>query len=280
MKSQKSIMTLQIDGGDLGEQYLAKMKAAPFNWVHGDDLPPHMQTPPGEAPIAPLAADTGPKPWADWKPATASAEKCGHCGVTVGAGHQYDCPVVTGATLAEAGAALLEGAVTTLEKAWPKSEALADPTEQPPVWQTTAKENDGQDGYRYRAESGEDIMGRVVGTTAGFACRLCNREAKLFAHEPGDTRSRDACCAECLQGIDNILNKMGGEAMEQQNLTQMELAAIKDARVSLYNALLAQGIAKPFDDATAEQMDAVIRGVWEGVRASMQRQSATGQIPF
>lgn len=62
--------------------------------------------------------------------------------------------------------------------------------------------------------------------------------------------------------------------------TEMELTAIRDARASLYNALKSIGREKSFDTATKEEMCIVIAAVWDGVRASMQRQSNTGDVPW
>ena len=62
-------------------------------------------------------------------------------------------------------------------------------------------------------------------------------------------------------------------------LTFMEREAVKAARQSLYDALVKIGVADAFNDCTAEQIDGVIETVWNGLRASMQQQSAKGEIP-
>lgn len=270
-------IALKLDGTDCGEQYLAAIKDTPFDWARGDEVPEHLQPAPGEGPIAVI--DAGPKPWAGWTPAIATINEAVDANFSDVPEDQrpyygpHPAPIEQ-----QTGDGAQSGDPGPELRPWPApGQPARDPMQTAPVWGTARREDGGQ---QYRAESGEEAGGRVVGMTAGWACRLCHREATRFAVEPGDTRSRDACCDECLQGIDNILNKMGGEAMEQENLTQMERAAIKEARQALFSSLQAQGLADRFNDATAAQMDAVILGVWEGVRASMQRQSNTGEIPF
>jgi hypothetical protein len=65
-----------------------------------------------------------------------------------------------------------------------------------------------------------------------------------------------------------------------EKLTDMEREAIKAARRSLYEALVKIGRADAFNDATAEEMDGVIRAVWDGCRASMNLQTAKGEVPW
>ena len=62
-------------------------------------------------------------------------------------------------------------------------------------------------------------------------------------------------------------------------LTYMECEAVKAARQSLYDALVRIGVEAAFNDCTAEQIDSVIEAVWNGLRESMQLQSARGEIP-
>ena len=63
-------------------------------------------------------------------------------------------------------------------------------------------------------------------------------------------------------------------------LTYMEKEAISEARRPLYEALIELGIADAFNDCTAEQIDRLIETIWNALRASMQRQSARGEIPI
>ena len=60
----------------------------------------------------------------------------------------------------------------------------------------------------------------------------------------------------------------------------MEREAVKAARQSLYDALVKIGVEAAFNDCTAEQIDSVISAVWDGLRASMHRQSAKGDVPI
>jgi hypothetical protein len=63
-------------------------------------------------------------------------------------------------------------------------------------------------------------------------------------------------------------------------LSHMEKEAIVAARQALYDALVTIGVADAFNDCTAEQIDSVIEAVWNGLRASMQQQSARGEMPI
>ena len=292
-KSSGPVTTIKFDltgDCDLGAQYLAKIKDTPFditgredhadsahapspidplgdgsyrgpdeapapmNWRKGDELPEHLRPAPGEE----LLADAAPSPW----PRIVPIEQ-----------QQSD-----GAQSGDPPPASIEAAVTAAEQSWP-TPSLADPTERQP-WETIATADDAQDGYRYRAQSDTDGDGRVRGVTAGYVCLLCGSEAKQFTHVPGESRTRDACCDECRAGLDRIIDQFGGEAMAGQHLTDMERKAVFEARGDLFKALQTAGIADRFNGCTAEQMDSVIRAVWEGVRLSMQRQSNSGEIPF
>lgn len=62
--------------------------------------------------------------------------------------------------------------------------------------------------------------------------------------------------------------------------TQMEQNAIMDARRKLYDALVDLGVSHAFENCSAEQIDYLIEAVWNGLRTSMQRQSARVEIPF
>lgn len=85
-----------------------------------------------------------------------------------------------------------------------------------------------------------------------------------------------ACSMDCLDAIEANVKENNGK----MNKTQMEANAISAARNSLYTALAEIGRAEPFNDASKEEMEFVIESVWNGLRASMTQQSATGEIPF
>lgn len=101
----------------------------------------------------------------------------------------------------------------------------------------------------------------------------------VFAFVPHQ-KPRRACSDDCLSALNVIIDQWGGEDMIRHNLTQMEQVAIRSARQNLYEALVKIGLADAFNEASAAEMDSVIEAVWNGVRASMQQQTALGEIPF
>jgi hypothetical protein len=93
------------------------------------------------------------------------------------------------------------------------------------------------------------------------------------------------CSADCARVVAKIIRSAMESFLDEEigrlaALTYMEKEAIVAARRSLYDALIEIGIADAFNDCTAEQIDAVIEAVWNGLRASMQQQSARGEVPF
>jgi hypothetical protein len=84
---------------------------------------------------------------------------------------------------------------------------------------------------------------------------------------------------------DFIMDQLNGaesKRMFDHNLSTMEQAAIKESLVPMYEALASRGkgLEKGFDGATKEDMQFVIASVWNALRASMHRQSITGEVPF
>lgn len=63
-------------------------------------------------------------------------------------------------------------------------------------------------------------------------------------------------------------------------ITQMEQEAAFRARRPLYDALVRCGVAQVFEQLQPAQIDDIILSVVNGFRASMQLQSASGEIPF
>jgi hypothetical protein len=69
--------------------------------------------------------------------------------------------------------------------------------------------------------------------------------------------------------------------------TAMEKKAVAAARVVLWDELVAvcdgdqdAPLCIAFAVCSEGQIDRIISAVWDGLRASMQKQSATGAIPF
>lgn len=89
-----------------------------------------------------------------------------------------------------------------------------------------------------------------------------------------------ACCSmNCQEGALRLVTALRG-IMAAGTITAMEKTAIKDAKQSLFDALSAIGAVEAFNNQSPENMEYVIYSIWCGLRASMQRQSATGEIPF
>jgi hypothetical protein len=108
---------------------------------------------------------------------------------------------------------------------------------------------------------------------------ICKRQATIFASAPGDSDTRLACCDECLTALDVVLDDWGGKEAMDVNLTAMERKAIQDSRVPVCQAMMAKGIIVP-DTLTEAQFDEVLEAAWNALRASMQMQTAKGEIPF
>lgn len=119
----------------------------------------------------------------------------------------------------------------------------------------------------------------AAAVAAAWLCQLCGREARVFDTAPGRSPRR-TCWYECNAALAVVLDEWGGQELMQHNLTQMEVVAVRSARQSLYEALVRIGRAEAFNDASAADMDSVIEAVWNGVRASMQEQTARGDVPF
>ena len=82
-----------------------------------------------------------------------------------------------------------------------------------------------------------------------------------------------------MRGLD------GGSALANRNngmidKTDMEQKAIRDARRFLAETLTELGLLAPFHDRSADDIDRIIEACVDGFQDSMQRQSATGDVPF
>lgn len=83
----------------------------------------------------------------------------------------------------------------------------------------------------------------------------------------------------CQDAI-HVLITRGNGNMPDLHLSEMESKAIVATRRNLYDALVDIGVSSAFESCSTEQIDYLIEAVWHGLRASMQRQSAKGEVPF
>jgi hypothetical protein len=89
-----------------------------------------------------------------------------------------------------------------------------------------------------------------------------------------------ACCGlPCSSAALAIIIRCKG-IMPANTITQMEKKAIEDAKAPLFEGLTEIGAADAFNDQPAQNMEFLIYKIWCALRASMQRQSAAGEIPF
>ena len=80
----------------------------------------------------------------------------------------------------------------------------------------------------------------------------------------------------CLDGSSALANRNNGMI----DKTDMEQKAIRDARRFLAETLTELGLLAPFHDRSADDIDRIIEACVDGFQDSMQRQSATGDVPF
>jgi hypothetical protein len=111
---------------------------------------------------------------------------------------------------------------------------------------------------------------------------VCGRQAS----EPFQWASLvyPVCSADCARLIAKLIRTAMASFVNEEigqlaGLTHMEREAIVAARQSLYAALVELGVADAFNDCSAEQIDSLIETLWTALRASMQQQSARGEIP-
>jgi hypothetical protein len=80
----------------------------------------------------------------------------------------------------------------------------------------------------------------------------------------------------CLDGGSALANRNNGMI----DKTDMEQKAIRDARRFLAETLTELGLLAAFHDRAATDIDRIIEACVDGFQDSMQRQSATGDVPF
>jgi len=80
----------------------------------------------------------------------------------------------------------------------------------------------------------------------------------------------------CLDGGSALANRNNGMI----DKTDMEQKAIRDARRFLAETLTELGLLAAFHDRAATDIDRIIEACVDGFQDSMQRQSASGDVPF
>ena len=80
----------------------------------------------------------------------------------------------------------------------------------------------------------------------------------------------------CLDGGSALANRNNGMI----DKTDMEQKAIRDARRFLAETLTELGLLAPFHERDTSDIDRIIEACVDGFQDSMQRQSATGDVPF
>ena len=153
--------------------------------------------------------------------------------------------------------------------------------------------NQGRPSGRTRSSGGADATAsRSTGWSAARTRNLTNplQVCVVCGHQANERCQWASlvfpCCSpQCVDVVADYITTavqtfIAWEIKELSGLTHMEREAVKAARQSLYDALVKIGIADAFDDCTAEQIDSVIEAVWNGLRASMQLQSAKGGMPI
>jgi hypothetical protein len=110
-----------------------------------------------------------------------------------------------------------------------------------------------------------------------------------------------ACSDECADGLQNLI-LLGHGVVPMGDYTEMEKKAVAATRVVLWDELVAVGkvridirempddlpggqiediaVSTIFAELNERQIDRIISAVWDGLRASMQKQSAMGGMPF
>lgn len=129
---------------------------------------------------------------------------------------------------------------------------------------------------------GMQARGFVVQFNPTIHLRGAKTAAEIRAKQ--EANPQYACCSTgCQEIVLKIVISLRG-TMPSETLTHMEQQAIKDARQGCYAALKAIGVPEDRINEifgnSAQNMDYLIYTIWCGLRASMQRQSAAGEIPF
>src|SRR5262249_4469499 len=86
------------------------------------------------------------------------------------------------------------------------------------------------------------------------------------------------CSMACMDVGVKLAGQIG--VIDQSKLTGMEKQAIKDARHAFAAALERLELMPHFENLSGAAIDSLITAAVEGFRASMQRQTACGEVPF
>lgn len=111
---------------------------------------------------------------------------------------------------------------------------------------------------------------------------ICKREGRGFGYckDFFDKQFPDyTFCGLLCQTVGKALADLNGGIIPVAKLTDMERVAVRDARQQFYEALVRTNVADALNDLTLEQIEDIITSIWNGINASMHRQSGTGAGP-
>jgi hypothetical protein len=116
---------------------------------------------------------------------------------------------------------------------------------------------------------------RGIGLPFCALCGVAPARGFYYQRPGGEAQKWHACSMQCLDGVKRLVD-IGAMALK----TEMERQAVRDARRQFAEALTRHGLMEPFFNQPGEVIDALIEAAIVGFQASMQRQSASGEIPY
>jgi hypothetical protein len=112
-------------------------------------------------------------------------------------------------------------------------------------------------------------------------CVVCSHEVRGFFYQHRLHVAKPTypfCSWDCLEVGVRLASETG--VIDIERLTGMEKQAIRDARHAFAAALEELGLMTHFENLDGAAIDRLIGAAVEGFRASMQRQTACGEVPL